>query len=113
MTCSNICYIFWFSPGEFVDKVISKSPTRHFIIHARKALLSGLSPAENRKIPPLKYVFPSFCIRKHLRWSPIISLERNGHVRDCSALSFIVAIETFVTIRCCTAEFLILISNLG
>jgi len=50
---------FWFSPGEFVDKVVSKSPTRHFIIHARKALLSGLSPAENRKVPPLKYVFPS------------------------------------------------------
>uniref|UniRef100_A0A0E0GYG7 DUS-like FMN-binding domain-containing protein n=1 Tax=Oryza nivara TaxID=4536 RepID=A0A0E0GYG7_ORYNI len=35
---------------EFVDKVVSKSPTRHFIIHARKALLSGLSPAENRKV---------------------------------------------------------------
>uniref|UniRef100_A0A0E0GYG6 DUS-like FMN-binding domain-containing protein n=1 Tax=Oryza nivara TaxID=4536 RepID=A0A0E0GYG6_ORYNI len=30
--------------------VVSKSPTRHFIIHARKALLSGLSPAENRKV---------------------------------------------------------------
>uniref|UniRef100_A0A0D3FTP0 tRNA-dihydrouridine synthase n=1 Tax=Oryza barthii TaxID=65489 RepID=A0A0D3FTP0_9ORYZ len=35
---------------EFVDKVVSKSPTRHFIIHARKALLSGLSPAENRNV---------------------------------------------------------------
>jgi len=45
---------------EFVDKVVSKkSPTRHFIIHARKALLNGLSPAENRKVPPLKYVFQS------------------------------------------------------
>lgn len=41
----------------FVDKVVSKSPTRHFIIHARKALLSGLSPAENRKVPPLKYEY--------------------------------------------------------
>lgn len=26
-----------------------------FIIHARKAILSGLSPKENREIPPLKY----------------------------------------------------------
>jgi tRNA-dihydrouridine synthase A len=26
-----------------------------FIIHARKAILSGLSPKENRKIPPLNY----------------------------------------------------------
>lgn len=27
----------------------------HFIIHARKAILGGLSPAQNRNIPPLKY----------------------------------------------------------
>ena len=27
----------------------------HFIIHARKAWLSGLSPKQNREIPPLKY----------------------------------------------------------
>jgi tRNA-dihydrouridine synthase A len=26
-----------------------------FIVHARKAILSGLSPKENREIPPLKY----------------------------------------------------------
>ncbi|XP_044966170.1 tRNA-dihydrouridine(20/20a) synthase-like [Hordeum vulgare subsp. vulgare] len=43
--------------STFVDKVVSKSPTRHFIIHARKALLSGLSPAENRTVPPLKYEY--------------------------------------------------------
>lgn len=90
-----LLFFFWFSPGEFVDKVVSKSPTRHFIIHARKALLSGLSPAENRKVPPLKYVFPSLCIRKHLRRAPIISLERNGHVHNCAALSSATVIETF------------------
>ncbi|MBO6657388.1 MAG: tRNA dihydrouridine(20/20a) synthase DusA [Pseudomonadales bacterium] len=28
---------------------------RHFQVHARKAVLSGLSPKENREIPPLKY----------------------------------------------------------
>ncbi|XP_049936733.1 uncharacterized protein LOC116245931 [Nymphaea colorata] len=42
---------------EFVDTVSSCSPTRHFIIHARKALLKGLNPAENRRIPPLKYEY--------------------------------------------------------
>lgn len=57
LTVRYIDFFFSF-PGEFVDKVVSKSPTRHFIIHARKALLSGLSPAENRKVPPLKYVTP-------------------------------------------------------
>jgi tRNA-dihydrouridine synthase A len=30
---------------------------RDFIVHARKAVLKGLSPKENREIPPLKYDF--------------------------------------------------------
>ncbi|KAF8398398.1 hypothetical protein HHK36_017325 [Tetracentron sinense] len=42
---------------DFIYTVASKSPTRHFIIHARKALLNGISPAKNRKIPPLKYEY--------------------------------------------------------
>lgn len=42
---------------DFIYKVSSLSPTRHFIIHSRKALLNGLSPAENRTIPPLKYEY--------------------------------------------------------
>ena len=28
---------------------------RHFVIHARKAFLKGLNPAQNRNIPPLQY----------------------------------------------------------
>ena len=28
---------------------------RHFVVHARKALLKGLSPKENRDVPPLDY----------------------------------------------------------
>ncbi|KAG6505356.1 tRNA-dihydrouridine(20/20a) synthase-like isoform X2 [Zingiber officinale] len=42
---------------DFIHTVVSRSPTAHFIIHARKALLSGLSPAENRNVPPLKYEY--------------------------------------------------------
>ena len=34
---------------------VAESGCGTFIIHARKALLSGLSPKENRDIPPLKY----------------------------------------------------------
>ncbi|RTE64378.1 tRNA dihydrouridine(20/20a) synthase DusA [Amphritea opalescens] len=34
---------------------ISESGCKTFIIHARKAILKGLSPKENRDIPPLKY----------------------------------------------------------
>ncbi len=38
----------------FVDTVAAAG-CRHFIIHARKAWLTGLSPKENRTIPPLDY----------------------------------------------------------
>ncbi|MFC0323478.1 tRNA dihydrouridine(20/20a) synthase DusA [Gallibacterium melopsittaci] len=39
---------------EFVEKV-ANTGCQDFIIHARKAWLSGLSPKENREIPPLDY----------------------------------------------------------
>lgn len=40
---------------DFVDTIINNSPCRTFIVHARKAWLKGLSPKENRDIPPLNY----------------------------------------------------------
>lgn len=39
---------------DFIEKVQNKG-CQEFIIHARKAWLSGLSPKENREIPPLDY----------------------------------------------------------
>jgi len=39
---------------DFIGKV-SHAGCQTFIIHARKAILKGLSPKENREIPPLKY----------------------------------------------------------
>ncbi len=39
---------------EFVEQVAESGVTT-FIIHARKAWLSGLSPKQNREIPPLYY----------------------------------------------------------
>ncbi len=39
---------------QFIEKV-SSAGCEHFIIHARKAWLSGLSPKQNRDIPPLDY----------------------------------------------------------
>lgn len=39
---------------EFLEKVSAAGCT-HFIIHARKAWLKGLSPKENRDVPPLDY----------------------------------------------------------
>lgn len=43
---------------EFLEQFVSTIAARGcetFIIHARKAWLKGLSPKENREIPPLKY----------------------------------------------------------
>jgi tRNA-dihydrouridine synthase A len=40
--------------AKFVS-VVARSGTNVFIVHARKAFLSGLSPRENREIPPLRY----------------------------------------------------------
>jgi tRNA-dihydrouridine synthase A len=38
----------------FVERV-AKAGCKTFIVHARNAILKGLSPRENREIPPLKY----------------------------------------------------------
>ncbi len=39
---------------NFIDEV-SAEGVKLFVIHARKALLNGLSPKQNREIPPLDY----------------------------------------------------------
>lgn len=40
---------------DFISLVSEKGGCEQFTIHARKAWLSGLSPKENREIPPLDY----------------------------------------------------------
>lgn len=40
---------------DFIATVAGRGECEDFIIHARKAWLSGLSPKENREIPPLDY----------------------------------------------------------
>lgn len=52
-----------------------------FIIHARKAWLSGLSPKQNREIPPLNY--PTvFQVKKDFEH---LSIVLNGGLRDLQA----------------------------
>jgi tRNA-dihydrouridine synthase A len=41
---------------HFVE-VVAEAGCRTFIVHARNAILKGLSPKENREIPPLKYQY--------------------------------------------------------
>ncbi len=42
------------SLDRFIDTV-AQAGCKTFIVHARKAWLDGLSPKENREIPPLDY----------------------------------------------------------
>jgi tRNA-dihydrouridine synthase A len=42
---------------DFVGTVAERSNVTVFIVHARNAWLKGLSPKENREVPPLRYAF--------------------------------------------------------
>ena len=60
---------------RFLDAVAG-SGVRHVVIHARKAWLQGLSPRENREIPPLDY--PLVLAMK--RRFPELTVSLNGGV---------------------------------
>jgi tRNA-dihydrouridine synthase A len=51
---------------------------RIFIVHARKALLAGLSPKENRAVPPLDYPL----VYQVKRENPDLTIVLNGGVAD-------------------------------
>lgn len=53
-----------------------------FIVHARKAILSGLSPKENREIPPLKYDF----VYRLKQEFPNLEIILNGGLADHAAM---------------------------
>ena len=57
----------------FVDR-IAEVGIGVFVVHARKALLSGLSPKENREIPPLRYEF----VHRLKRERPDLTVVING-----------------------------------
>jgi len=52
------------------------------IVHARKAVLGGLSPKENRAIPPLRYDV----VRQLKREFPDLPIVVNGGFVDCDAV---------------------------
>jgi tRNA-dihydrouridine synthase A len=53
-----------------------------FIVHARNAVLKGLSPKENREVPPLRYE----CVRQLKRDFPRLSFVLNGGLADWNAI---------------------------
>ena len=66
---------------RFVETV-SGEGCDHFIIHARKAILKGLSPKENRTVPPLLYD-RVYQIKKDF---PHVSMMINGGIKTIQAI---------------------------
>jgi tRNA-dihydrouridine synthase A len=60
---------------DFVQTVSRAGPAR-FTVHARIAVLGGLSPKENRSVPPLRYS-DVYRLKRDL---PDLQIEINGHV---------------------------------
>jgi tRNA-dihydrouridine synthase A len=56
----------------------SAAGCRVFVVHARKALLDGLSPKENREVPPLDYAL----VRRLKAARPDLTIILNGGLRD-------------------------------
>ncbi|OIN87060.1 MAG: tRNA dihydrouridine(20/20a) synthase DusA [Alphaproteobacteria bacterium CG1_02_46_17] len=68
----------------FVEKVAATGCNR-FIIHARKAWLKGLSPKENREIPPLRYDIAAQIKKTH----PDLTIILNGGINSIDQIDTI------------------------
>jgi tRNA-dihydrouridine synthase A len=66
---------------EFVTRVARAGCTT-FIVHARNAVLKGLSPKENREIPPLRYEI----VQRLKRDFPELEIVTNGGLADWDAI---------------------------
>ena len=64
----------------FVD-IVAGAGCDRFSVHARKAVLGGLSPKENRTIPPLRYP-EVYRLKSEL---PHLTIEINGGIRTLDA----------------------------
>ena len=63
--------------NNFVSKII-KSKLKTIIVHARVAILKGLTPRQNRQIPPLKYE-NVYQLKKEF---PELEIVINGGIKD-------------------------------
>jgi tRNA-dihydrouridine synthase A len=63
--------------------VAARAGVAALIVHARAAILAGLSPKENREIPPLKYDYVYRLKREH----PDLPIVLNGGVAELGAVS--------------------------
>ena len=62
---------------NFVN-IVQDAGIKHFIIHARNGILKGLSPRQNRHIPPLKYDYV-YQLKKDF---PNLNITINGGIKS-------------------------------
>jgi len=66
---------------RFVAHIVDAG-CRQVIVHARKAWLDGLSPKENRSVPPLRYEF----VHRLKALYPALHVSINGGIDDWSSI---------------------------
>ena len=66
---------------DFVG-IVSQAGCKTFIVHARNAVLKGLSPKENREIPPLRYE-RAYQLKKDF---PELEIIINGGIKELSEI---------------------------
>jgi len=67
--------------AAFVETV-ADAGCEYFIVHARKAILAGLSPRENREIPPLRYDY----VYRLKRDFPNLRIVLNGGIETTESV---------------------------
>lgn len=68
---------------HFVEKISKAVDLKRYTIHSRIAMLEGLSPDENRTIPPLRYN-DVYQIKKDF---PHLTIEINGNIKTYDAIA--------------------------
>jgi tRNA-dihydrouridine synthase A len=66
---------------RFVEALLRDSNLQVLIVHARKAWLAGLSPAENRSVPPLDYAR----VQRLKQHFPELTIVLNGGLVDVAS----------------------------
>ena len=62
--------------------IVAAAGCEHFIVHARKAWLQGLSPKENRDVPPLRYDV----VYRLKQQRPSLRITINGGIKTVDAM---------------------------
>ncbi|RYG47650.1 tRNA dihydrouridine(20/20a) synthase DusA, partial [archaeon] len=70
-------------------RVVAESGCTHFVVHARKCLLHGLNPKENRTIPPLRYHW----VQRAAMEFPHLQISLNGGVNSIPDAATLLALR--------------------